>query len=221
MDPARELTWLLVQPLTAAPVIYLAGRLSVRRGHGAGPARWLAVLAMLHLGWLLYTTGQHVLTQGPILLTIGQVALQMDGVSLLLAMTVLGLTFLVTIFSMPYMAGETGEEKYYALLTAMIGTMIGLGCAHDLFNLWVWFEAMAITSYMLVAFYREQRGVARGRREVPGAVAPSARCWCCSASRSCSAMTGTLELDADPGRDTEQQPGDARRWCVVPRSASA
>ena len=34
--------------------------------------------------------------------------------------------------------------------------MIGLGCAGDLFNLWVWFEAMAVSSYLLVAFYREQ-----------------------------------------------------------------
>lgn len=158
MDPVKALTWLLVQPLVAAPVIYLAGRLSVRQGRGAGPARWLAALAMLHAAWLLYTSGRHVLASGPILLTSGAVALQMDGVALLLAATVLGLTFLVIVFSMPYMAGETGEEKYYALLVAMAGTMIGLGCAHDLFNLWVWFEAMAIASYMLVAFYRKQRG---------------------------------------------------------------
>jgi proton-translocating NADH-quinone oxidoreductase chain N len=56
------------------------------------------------------------------------------------------------------MAGEIGEEKYYAMLLAMIGLMIGLGCANDLFNLWVWFEAMAVSSYLLVAFYREQPG---------------------------------------------------------------
>jgi proton-translocating NADH-quinone oxidoreductase chain N len=29
-------------------------------------------------------------------------------------------------------------------------------CADDLFNLWIWFEAMVISSYLLVAFYREQ-----------------------------------------------------------------
>src|SRR5690606_30657774 len=33
---------------------------------------------------------------------------------------------------------------------------IGLGCATDLINLWVWFEAMAVTSYLLVAFYKNQ-----------------------------------------------------------------
>ncbi len=158
MNPVNEFTWLLVQPLVAAPVIYLAGRISVRRGYGAGIARWLAVVAMLHAGWLLYNTAQGVLATGAVTLTAGQVVLVMDGMGLLLAATVLALTFIVTIFSMNYMSGETGEEKYYALLTAMMGTMIGLGCAHDLFNLWIWFEAMAITSYMLVAFYRLQRG---------------------------------------------------------------
>jgi len=54
------------------------------------------------------------------------------------------------------MAGEVGEEKYYAMLLAMMGLMNGLVCATDLFNLWVWFEGMAISSYLLVAFYREQ-----------------------------------------------------------------
>jgi proton-translocating NADH-quinone oxidoreductase chain N len=158
MNAVTAFTWLLVQPLVAAPVIYLAGRLAVRRGHGAGLARWLAVLAMLHTGWLIYTAGRQVLVGGAVTLTVGQVTLMMDGVGLLLASTVLALTFIVTVFSMTYMSGETGEEKYYALLTAMMGTMIGLGCTHDLFNLWIWFEAMAVTSYMLVAFYRLQRG---------------------------------------------------------------
>ena len=53
----------------------------------------------------------------------------MDGISLLLAGTVLGLTLLVSLFSGPYMAGENGEEKYYALLNAMMAAMLGLGCA--------------------------------------------------------------------------------------------
>ena len=46
----------------------------------------------------------------------------MDGVGLVLAVTVLVLTFLVALFSIPYMAGEEGEEKYYALLVAMAAT---------------------------------------------------------------------------------------------------
>ena len=42
------------------------------------------------------------------------------------------------------------------MLLAMIGMIIGLASTGDLFNLWVWFEGMAVSSYLLVTFYREQ-----------------------------------------------------------------
>jgi proton-translocating NADH-quinone oxidoreductase chain N len=82
----------------------------------------------------------------------------MDGLGLLLAALSLSLGTLVALYSGPYMAAERSQEKYYAMLVMMTGVMIALGCAGDLFNLWVWFEGMAISSYLLVAFYREQPG---------------------------------------------------------------
>ena len=80
----------------------------------------------------------------------------MDGLSLLLAAVALGLGTLVVLYSGPYLSREAGQEKFYAMLVLMISMIIGLGCATDLFNLWIWFEAMAVTSYLLVAFYRER-----------------------------------------------------------------
>ena len=150
--------WLLALPLFASAVVYLAGRVSVRLAGDAAPARWLAVLTLAGMVFPLWQVGRLVLWGGSVHASVGSVSLVMDGVGLVLAATVIVLTLLVAVFSMPYMAGEEGEEKYYALLVAMAATMIGLGCANDLFNLWVWFEAMAITSYLLVAFYREQKG---------------------------------------------------------------
>jgi proton-translocating NADH-quinone oxidoreductase chain N len=158
MNPILALTWLLLLPLIASPVIYLAGRISARLGATAAPARWLSALTLAVTAAPLWFVGEAVLTRGPVSLTVGAISLRMDGVGLVVAATVLALTFLVSVFSIPYMQGEEGEEKYYALLVSMAGTMVGLGCANDLFNLWVWFEAMAVTSFLLVAFYREQRG---------------------------------------------------------------
>ena len=158
MNPTLALTWLLLLPLLASPVIYLAGRASFRLGKSAAPARWLAAVALAATLVPLYYTGEAVLRAGSVSLQVGAISLRMDGVGLILAGTVLALTFLVSIFSMPYMRREEGEEKHYALLVSMAGTMVGLGCANDLFNLWVWFEAMAVTSFLLVAFHREQRG---------------------------------------------------------------
>lgn len=141
--------------LLASPVIYFVGRIT-RRADGSAPAaRWLALIAMLgadaaYVGTVLDNQS------GSASYTLGAIALTMDGLGLLLAGLTLTLGTLVTLYSMRYMAHDDGEEKYYAMLIAMIGVMIGLGTATDLFNLWLWFEAMAITSYLLVAFYRNE-----------------------------------------------------------------
>jgi len=149
--------WLLAVPFISSPLIYLSGRLYERRTGKPGLARWLAVLAMLVTGGFLFQAFRSYQQQGQLQTTIGTIFLRMDGISLLLAFTVLVLGLMVMIFSTSYMSGEINEEKYYALLVAMIGSIVGLGCAGDLFNLWVWFEAMAVTSYTLVAFYRDEQ----------------------------------------------------------------
>ncbi|HEX6386366.1 MAG TPA: proton-conducting transporter membrane subunit [Anaerolineae bacterium] len=149
--------WLIWLPLVASPLVYLAGRLC-RYWPLCRPsmARWLA-LAALATTWFPFVQALRQLNlHGPTRFSLGTVALQLDGVSLLLAAVVLVLTTLVALYSAAAMAGEVGESKYYAMLLALAGVMMGLGCATDLFNLWLWFEATAVTSYLLVAFYREQ-----------------------------------------------------------------
>ncbi len=156
MTATTALTLLLALPLVSSPFIYIVGRTGVRTTGSAVFSRWLAILITL-INWIpLVICAQVVLREGSLQIVTGGIALRMDGISLLLAGTVMTLGSLVLIYSVPYMRGEEGEEKYYALLPAMMGAMIGLGCAADLFNLWVWFEAMAISSYLLVAFYHEQ-----------------------------------------------------------------
>jgi len=151
--------WLVALPIAAAPVVYLIGRLGAGRdgrGQVPGLTRWLSLLALLAT-WVPFTqAAQAVAASGRLTLRVEAVALTLDGISLLLAGTVLALGTMVALHSVAYMGGEVGEEKYYAMLLVMMGVMIGLGCAADLFNLWVWFEAMAVSSYLLVAFYREQ-----------------------------------------------------------------
>lgn len=158
MTANTALILLLVFPLGSAPLIYLAGRITARLNPkaGASPARWLAVLALLVAFVPLYYATVHFFGTGPITLDYNQISLKLDGISLLIAFTVLVLGFLVTLFSTRYMQNEEGEEKFFALLAVMVGAIIGLVCATDLFNLWVWFEVMAVSSYVLVAFYRDQ-----------------------------------------------------------------
>ena len=146
--------WLILIPLIASPLIYLGGRLGESRKR---PIAHILAVAALLITWLPFVrTAQALAGAERIGFTLGSVSLCFDGISLVLAAATLGLGTMVALFSGPYLAGELGQEKYFAMLVAMIGVMIGLGCACDLFNLWIWFEAMAVSSYLLVAFYRHQ-----------------------------------------------------------------
>src|SRR5512144_2145764 len=150
---------LIAVPLVSSPVVYLAGRLGIHESilhRRSYLVRGLALVAAL-CAWLPFVVSARAFFAGSAQnFRIGTVWLEMDGLSLLMVGAVLFLGTLVILFSGSYMAGEAGEEKYYAMLLAMMGFMIGLVSAGDLFNLWVWFEGMAVSSYLLVAFYREQ-----------------------------------------------------------------
>jgi multicomponent Na+:H+ antiporter subunit D len=152
-------TGLITIPLISSPIVYLAGRLGTHETtlHGRSYlVRLLAFLAVLAAWMPFILSVQTLLRSGAQEFNISTIRLHVDGISLLMAGCVLMLGTLVILFSGSYMSGEVGEEKYYAMLLAMMGLMIGLVSAGDLFNLWVWFEGMAVSSYLLVAFYREQ-----------------------------------------------------------------
>jgi proton-translocating NADH-quinone oxidoreductase chain N len=150
---------LIAIPLVSSPVVYLAGRLGTHETtlhNRSYLVRVLAILAVL-IAWVPFVFGAITFLSGATQeFNVSTILLRVDGISLLMAGCVLLLGTLVVVFSGSYMMEEVGEEKYYAMLLAMMGLMIGLVTATDLFNLWVWFEGMAISSYLLVAFYREQ-----------------------------------------------------------------
>jgi energy-converting hydrogenase Eha subunit H len=155
--------YLIAIPLLSSPLVYLVGRLGSHKLVLFGGRGWLvralALIAALAAWWPFFLLWQDFAVRGErLLFNMESIWLQADGLSFLLAAMVLTLGTLAIAFSGKYMAGEVGEEKYYAMLLAMMGLMLGLGCAKDLFNMWVWFEAMAVSSYLLVAFYREQPG---------------------------------------------------------------
>ena len=151
--------WMVAIPLFAAPVIYLLGRLGVQQDfipQRSRLVRWAAFVVALFT-WIpfIFAVRDYYDRRFGVF-HIESIWLEVDGLSLLMTLIVLLLGTMVLLFSGPYMAGEIGEEKYYVMLLVMMGVMIGLACASDLFNLWVWFEAMAVSSYLLVAFYRRQ-----------------------------------------------------------------
>ncbi|MCX5748907.1 MAG: proton-conducting transporter membrane subunit [Candidatus Saganbacteria bacterium] len=83
-------------------------------------------------------------------------SLRFDFLSVLLSMTVLILGLMVAVFSCRYMEDDLSQDKYYTLLLIMIGAIVGLSATKDLFSIWVFFELMCVSSYILVSFRKEK-----------------------------------------------------------------
>ncbi|MAS34378.1 MAG: hypothetical protein CL610_10245 [Anaerolineaceae bacterium] len=140
----------LIVSLVMSPVIYLTGRWRTVA------ARSLTLMGLAVL-WVLWGLAAHALNTSQVLRYVqGDIVFQYDGLSQLITVAVLLLSTLVIIFSGSDVQGCDGEEKYYAMLLLLAGAVIGLASARDLFNLWVWFELTAVSSYLLVAFYQDR-----------------------------------------------------------------
>ncbi len=151
--------WLIAIPLLAVPAVYLVGHMSRGRNtdfDAASAARWAALTALVAAFFPFAQAAHELALYGPTRFAVGLIELQADGLTLLMAGIVYVLAIAAVLFAGPDMAGKADEEKFYALLLILIGTTVGLVSAGDLFNLWLWFETMAISSYLLVAFYRDR-----------------------------------------------------------------
>ena len=137
---------LVALPLVATPLIYLIGR--TVPGWPAAPRA--AALVTLAVMWVIFVA---LTFAAPMEIALGNVVLHLDPLGQLFVALALAAGTAAVIYSGPYVVHEAGLNKYYALLVALIGALIGVACAGDLFNLWVWFEAVVVSSYLLVMFY--------------------------------------------------------------------
>ncbi|WXG43366.1 MAG: proton-conducting transporter membrane subunit [Promethearchaeati archaeon SRVP18_Atabeyarchaeia-1] len=106
--------------------------------------------------YLLYRSASQVLTYSYVFGPPSGAMLEADLASLFMAALISGLGFVVTIYSIGYMKHDTGLPKYYSLLQLLVTGMTGVVFAGDLFTLFVFFEMMAICSYVLVAFRKSE-----------------------------------------------------------------
>ena len=82
--------------------------------------------------------------------------LRVDMLSVFMASTFIGIGLLAAVYSIKYMEGEKGIPLYYTLLLSMVGGMVGVAFAGDFFTLFVFWELMCVSSYVLVAFRKRR-----------------------------------------------------------------
>ena len=81
------------------------------------------------------------------------VAVYADGLAMLIAFLASGVGVLVLVYSGGYMHGEPGQAKYYAVMLAFMGSMLGVAFAGDLFALFTFWELTSLSSFLLIGHY--------------------------------------------------------------------
>jgi proton-translocating NADH-quinone oxidoreductase chain N len=86
----------------------------------------------------------------------GGVQFALNPLALFLSLIGIFHSFILGLYSIRYMEHETGLEKYFALMLLMTAGIIGIALAQDLFDMYVFFELMAVASFALVAFQKQR-----------------------------------------------------------------
>ncbi|MFP3952033.1 MAG: complex I subunit 5 family protein, partial [Candidatus Bathyarchaeia archaeon] len=83
---------------------------------------------------------------------------EIDLLSLFMVISISLLGFLVSIYSVTYMKEETRLTEFYTLFLFMLSGMVGVVTAGDFFTLFIFWELMSLSSYVLVAFIKRTWG---------------------------------------------------------------
>ena len=79
-----------------------------------------------------------------------------DPISAMMLIVISTISFMVHLYSLGYMHGEKGFQRYYAFLSLFTFSMLGLVVATNIFQMFIFFEMVGVSSYLLIGFYYEK-----------------------------------------------------------------
>lgn len=97
---------------------------------------------VFNVTWLSFTPTLHI-----------DLGFLLDPISALLLIVVTTISLLVHIYSLGYMEGEKGFQRYYAFLSLFSFSMLGLVVATNIFQMFIGYELVGAASYLLIGFY--------------------------------------------------------------------
>lgn len=77
----------------------------------------------------------------------------LDPISVMMLIVISTVSFMVHIYSFGYMKGERGFQRYYAFLSLFTMSMLGLVVATNIFQMYLFWELVGVSSYLLIGFY--------------------------------------------------------------------
>ena len=92
--------------------------------------------------WLRFTENLHI-----------DLGVLLDPISCMMLVVITTVSLMVHIYSLGYMKGERGFARYYAFLSLFSFSMLGLVVATNIFQMYIFWELVGVSSYLLIGFY--------------------------------------------------------------------
>jgi NADH-quinone oxidoreductase subunit L len=108
----------------------------------------------------------------------------LDPISLMMILLVCFISLMVHIFSLGYMKGEKRFATYYAFLSLFTFSMLGLVLSGNIFQIYIFWELVGVSSYLLIGFYNDR----------PSAVAASKKAFIVTRFADLGFLIGILIL---------------------------
>jgi multicomponent K+:H+ antiporter subunit A len=90
--------------------------------------------------------------------------LRLDGLALLFALLIVGIGLLVILYGRYYLSPAERTERFYALLLAFMGSMLGIAVSDNLIQLVVFWELTSLSSFLLIGFWQHRADARQGAR---------------------------------------------------------
>jgi NADH-quinone oxidoreductase subunit L len=99
-------------------------------------------ITAFNMTWLRFTDMLHI-----------DIGVLLYPISVMMLIVVTTVSFMVHIYSLGYMKGEKGFERFFAFLSLFTFSMLGLVVATNIFQMYIFWELVGVSSYLLIGFY--------------------------------------------------------------------
>ena len=81
------------------------------------------------------------------------VGILLDPLTAIMLVVATGVSLMVQIYSTEYMKNDSGYSRYYAYMSLLTASMVGLVLARNIIQLFVFWELVGLCSYLLIGFW--------------------------------------------------------------------
>ena len=91
--------------------------------------------------------------------------LMLDQLSAIMLLVVSGISLLVQIYGQAYMDGDKSYTRYFAYMSLFTASMLGLVLARNMIQIFVFWELVGVSSYLLIGFWMDRPSAAAAAKK--------------------------------------------------------